>query len=114
MQMPSTPELDQQTRECADELFHEHQLQTYRRTDRMFAALMVIQWLASIAAALWISPRTWSGSSSQLHIHVWAAIFLGGTITACGGAGAVVFGPRLDTSRHRRARRCSPARCSFT
>jgi two-component system sensor histidine kinase/response regulator len=81
-EMPSTPELDQLTRQRADVLFHEHQQQIYRHTDRMFAVLMVIQWVASIAAALWISPRTWSGSSSQLHIHVWAAIFLGGTITA--------------------------------
>jgi PAS domain S-box-containing protein len=82
MQMPTTPELDQLTRQRAGELFHEHQQQIYGRTDRMFAVLMVIQWVASIAAALWISPRTWSGPSSQLHIHVWAAIVLGGTITA--------------------------------
>jgi two-component system, sensor histidine kinase and response regulator len=82
IQIPANPELDQLKRRRADELFHEHQQQIYRRTDRMFAVLMVIQWVASIAAALWISPRTWSGSSSQLHIHVWAAIFLGGTITA--------------------------------
>ncbi len=52
------------------------------RTDRMFAVLLVVQWLASIGAAFWISPRTWSGVQSQLHIHVWAAIILGGAITA--------------------------------
>jgi diguanylate cyclase (GGDEF)-like protein len=47
----------------------------------MFAGLMAIQWLAGIAAALWISPRTWAGPYSQTHIHVWAAIFLGGAIS---------------------------------
>lgn len=48
----------------------------------MFAVLMVIQWIAGIAASLWISPKTWSGPYSQTHIHVWAAVFLGGAISA--------------------------------
>jgi len=47
----------------------------------MFAVLMVVQWIAGIAAALWISPRTWIGTVSHTHLHVWAAIFLGGTIS---------------------------------
>ena len=62
-------------------LFTEHQQAIYKRTDRMFAGLMVIQWLAGIAAALWISPRTWAGPYSQTHIHVWAAVFLGSAIS---------------------------------
>jgi signal transduction histidine kinase len=48
----------------------------------MFAVLMVLQWLGGIAAALWISPRTWVGSTSYIHIHVWAAALLGGLIVA--------------------------------
>ncbi|HEX3560770.1 MAG TPA: diguanylate cyclase [Pyrinomonadaceae bacterium] len=63
------------------ELFTEHRQSIFRRTDRMFAALMAIQWLAGIAAALWISPKTWAGPYSQTHIHVWAAVFLGGAIS---------------------------------
>jgi PAS domain S-box-containing protein len=47
----------------------------------MFARLLMIQWLACVAAAVWISPKTWAGSESQIHLHVWAAIFLGGTIS---------------------------------
>jgi PAS domain S-box-containing protein len=43
---------------------------------------MLIQWIAGIAASLWISPRTWAGQNSQTHIHVWAAVFLGGAISA--------------------------------
>ena len=46
----------------------------------MFARLMIFQWLAGIAAAVWISPKTWIGATSQTHWHVWAAIFLGGTV----------------------------------
>jgi C4-dicarboxylate-specific signal transduction histidine kinase len=47
----------------------------------MFARLMIFQWLAGVAAALVISPRTWIGATSLTHIHVWAAIFLGGAIS---------------------------------
>ena len=65
----------------ATQLFADHLASIHRRTDRIFAWLMLCQWLASIAAALWITPRTWAGSFSQVHIHVYAAIFLGGFIT---------------------------------
>src|SRR5437773_6354725 len=61
-------------------LFAEHQLEIFQRTDRMFAGLMVLQWLGGITAALVISPRAWSGALNQTHLHVWAAIFLGGAI----------------------------------
>jgi signal transduction histidine kinase len=62
-------------------LFEESQNKIHRRTDRLFAWLMVFQWLAGIAAALLISPRTWIGATSQTHVHVWAAVFLGGAIS---------------------------------
>jgi two-component system cell cycle sensor histidine kinase/response regulator CckA len=62
-------------------LFTEHQQAIFKRTDRMFAVLMAIQWMAGIAAALWISPKTWAGQHSQTHIHVWAAVFLGSVIS---------------------------------
>src|ERR1051326_8547674 len=44
--------------------------------------LMLLQWVGSIAAALWISPRAWAGATSQVHLHVWLAVFLGGAITS--------------------------------
>ena len=61
-------------------LFGEYQKNTYKSTDRMFAVLMTVQWLAVIAAAIWLSPLTWIGVESQTHLHVWAALFLG-TVT---------------------------------
>jgi signal transduction histidine kinase len=63
-------------------LFQESQDNIHCRTDRLFAGLMIFQWLAAMAAAFWISPRTWIGTTSQIHWHVWAAIFLGGVITS--------------------------------
>src|SRR5918997_1142989 len=65
----------------AEILFAEHRRAIFERTDRMFAVLMMVQWAAGIAAALWISPKTWAGPHSQTHIHVWAAVFLGGAIS---------------------------------
>jgi PAS domain S-box-containing protein len=48
----------------------------------MFAVLMTLQWVAGIAAAYWISPQTWAGTTSQTHLHVWAAVLLGGAISS--------------------------------
>jgi two-component system sensor histidine kinase/response regulator len=53
-----------------------------RRTDRMFAGLLVFEWIAGIAVAQWLAPLTWAGPESRMHEHIWAAIFLGGAITA--------------------------------
>src|SRR3954470_15067746 len=69
-------------RRQVEAIFNEHQQAIHKRTDRMFAGLMVIQWLAGVAAAYWISPTTWSGTTSQTHLHVWAALLLGGAISS--------------------------------
>jgi two-component system, sensor histidine kinase and response regulator len=65
----------------AEFLFNEARQANYRRIDRLFAGLMCFQWLGGVIAALVISPRAWAGSISHVHIHVWAAIVLGGVIT---------------------------------
>src|SRR2546428_9743817 len=51
------------------------------KTDQLFARLMLFQWAAALAIALIVSPRTWSGQASQVNVHIWAAIFIGGAIT---------------------------------
>lgn len=63
-------------------LLTEQQQNIFVRTDRLFAGLMLFQWFAAIFIALVISPKTWSGQSSQIHLHVWIAVFLGGAITS--------------------------------
>ena len=67
--------------DTAEALFLEHQQAIYRRTDRMFGHLMWIQWLAGIAFALVVAPRTWAGAESEIHAHVYAAVLLGGAIS---------------------------------
>src|SRR5579862_2618358 len=66
----------------AVELFRQMQNAVSRHTDTIFGWLMICQWLAAIAAAVLISPRAWAGTQSHIHIHVLAAIVLGGIITA--------------------------------
>lgn len=66
----------------SDELFDQHRQQIHVKTDRLFARLMIVQWVAGIAAALFIAPRTWTGQTSHIHIHVWGAIFIGAAISA--------------------------------
>ena len=69
------------------------------RIDRMFAVLLVVQYLAGIAGALWVSPYAWAGKERVLHMHVWVAIL--------GGAGIIIlptllaiFRPGTVLTRH--------------
>jgi two-component system sensor histidine kinase/response regulator len=77
----SNPDIAEDTPR-AGELVTEHQNRIYTQTSHLFTILMVVQWIAGIAAALWISPRAWAGSASSVHIHVWMAVFLGGAISS--------------------------------
>jgi two-component system, sensor histidine kinase and response regulator len=67
--------------ERAEILFRERRQQIHARTDRLFAGLMLVEWAAAILAAEIISPLAWEGRFSHTHVHVWAAIVLGGVIT---------------------------------
>jgi two-component system, sensor histidine kinase and response regulator len=66
----------------AKELFDQHWHVNARRTDRMFAALMILQWLAAVLVAFCLSPRAWQGGTSYVHPHLWAAVFLSPAIAS--------------------------------
>ncbi len=83
----------------AAELDVEQRQARYARVDRAFAVLLAIQWIAGIAAALWLSPYAWAGKEKVLHIHVWIAVL--------GGAGIcllpillAIFRPGWVVTRH--------------
>ena len=80
-QLTSPGAIPESTNDRAEELFQQHQRQIFRQTDQLFAKLMLFQWLACIIIAILVSPRTWDGASSQIHIHVWSAILIGGAIS---------------------------------
>jgi signal transduction histidine kinase len=69
------------------------------RVDRMFAVLLVVQYIAGIIAALTVSPYAWEGKVHAIHMHVWIAVV--------GGAGIVIlpillalFRPGTTLTRH--------------
>lgn len=81
------------------QILSEHQLVVWRQTDRLFAGLLIFQYLVGIAAAFWISPRAWEGLSSQTHPHVWAAMLLGAAIISL-PVYLAFFCPGRSVTRH--------------
>src|SRR2546426_3899351 len=63
-------------------LFQEHQRKIIHQTSHLFAYLMIVQWVGGVVAALVITPHTWAGTTSTIHLHVWAALVLGATISS--------------------------------
>ncbi len=78
---PSFLKILESEKALSDKLFQDQQLQFHKRTDKLFATLMLGQWVAAIIMALVLTPKTWSGSISDTHIHVWVAILIGGAIS---------------------------------
>ena len=79
---PVAPSLQtEEVRAHAAEMFDDQRGSIYRRTDRMFAGLMALQWAGAVATACWLSPCTWAGTASRIHPHVWMALLLGGLIS---------------------------------
>ncbi len=64
-----------------ESLLQESRQELFVKTDRMFAALMMFQWVGIVILAAVLSPRTWAGATSTIHPHLWAAIFVGGIIS---------------------------------
>ncbi|HUP77211.1 MAG TPA: response regulator [Pirellula sp.] len=93
------PILEHVARSRAAERCQQYEADACRQTDRQFAVLMSLQWLAGIAIALWISPRTWVGPDSQVHPHLLAAVFLG-ALTNLGPAFLAVLNSGSVLSRH--------------
>lgn len=82
------------------EVIHAEQMHIRRvRIDRMFAVLLVVQYVAGIVGALLVSPYAWEGKDRVLHMHVGVAVL--------GGAGIIilpillaVFRPGTTLTRH--------------
>jgi signal transduction histidine kinase len=66
----------------AQQLYQSFELEIAQRTDRLFVGLFIFQWVVGIILALVVSPHTWYGSESEPHIHIWAAVVLGGIVSS--------------------------------
>src|SRR5687768_8780651 len=75
-------EPDSKVTERSAIIYRQLREQVFCRTDRMFAVLMILQWVGGVTAAWLLTPRTWTGSQSAVHPHVWLAIVFGGVIAA--------------------------------
>jgi hypothetical protein len=83
----------------AEAIYNEQMRVRRVRIDRMFAGLLVLQYVAGIVGALLVSPYAWAGKDRVLHMHVWVAIL--------GGAGIIIlpillaiFRPGTVLTRH--------------
>lgn len=72
-----TPEAVPHDTSDVEAVLAESQDRLHRRIDHLFAVLFIFQWILGAVLALVVTPRTWIGATSQIHIHVWAALFLG-------------------------------------
>lgn len=63
-------------------LIDSHRQKICESTDWMLMWLMVLQWIGGVVTALTLTPKTWIGETSQLHVHVWAAVILGAVISS--------------------------------
>jgi two-component system, NtrC family, sensor histidine kinase HydH len=66
----------------AEQLFLEHRQVGLARMDRIMAVLMIAQWVFGIVVALTLSPYAWVGTVQIPHVHLYAAVFLGGAISS--------------------------------
>ncbi|MDB5308168.1 MAG: Histidine kinase [Gemmataceae bacterium] len=85
------PRIDPALLSRGDELFGDEFDRLCRRTSRLFARFLVVQWAAAVALAAWVSPSIWTGVAGRAHPHVWIAVGLGGVV--------VVYAVRLAVTR---------------
>jgi tRNA A-37 threonylcarbamoyl transferase component Bud32 len=82
-----------------DDLYREQLAQTASMADRAFAVVLVLEWLVGIVLALVVTPLAWAGATATVHLHVWAALILGGAI-ALPPAAAAWLDPGRARVRH--------------
>jgi hypothetical protein len=92
-------------------LFQEHLDSVYRRRDRVFAWLMLAQWVFGVCIAVFYSPYGWEGKVQSTHLHVYYALFVGGALSGSTIL-LTVFRPGWVVTRHwSRSPKCSGRRC---
>lgn len=74
--------IDSSTARRAEQNYHEQLNAGYERADQLFAFLLLLEWSVAVAFALLVSPYAWAGETRSIHLHVWAAIILGGVIVS--------------------------------
>lgn len=76
------PRIEKQIEERTSVNFQSSLSSVYKRTDILFGLLLAIEWISAIIVSLVISPLSWSGRESNIHLHVWMALILGSIIVS--------------------------------
>jgi hypothetical protein len=63
-----------------NERYERYRQRTMESTDKLFAKLLIGQWLFGVLIAVTFSPYGWSGKQQTVHLHVWMAVGLGAAI----------------------------------
>lgn len=72
---------ERQAEENANVLYAQKRQTYHAKIDKLFIILFCIQWPAAIAFAFFMTPTTWAGSTSSIHLHVYMAVGLGALAT---------------------------------
>ena len=64
----------------AEALFREQREEVYRETDQFLARLLLLEWVALIVVAFFVTPGDWRTQVGRIEWHVWKVIALGGTV----------------------------------
>ncbi len=82
-----------------DQLFLSRYEKECDRVHWFICWLMVAQWFLGITFAVFYSPLTWIGQQYEVHVHVWAAILMGGSFSGFAILWLRMF-PHAAHSRH--------------
>ena len=77
----------------SEQLYRSERVALARRKDRMFAVLLVLEWLAGMAVASWSSPHTPIAHFPIVSVEIVAAAVLGAAVRR-GAAGSSSSGAR--------------------
>ena len=61
--------------------YQQDRQQFHARIDKLFILLFLVQWPVAVLLAFYMTPTTWAGTQSAIHLHVYMAIGLGGMAT---------------------------------
>lgn len=85
-QAPLAANADEDSLETAARaLYSGRRAKVAHRTDRFTAWVLVFEWIAGVLIGANVTPRTWSGLSSETHFHFNLALYGGGLLAAVPG-----------------------------
>ncbi|SMP75550.1 hypothetical protein SAMN06265222_11971 [Neorhodopirellula lusitana] len=80
-------------------LFQKRYDQECSRVHRFMTWIMIAQWVLGLAFAVFLSPYTWIGEQNEVHIHVWAALLIGSSLSGFAILSMRLY-PKASSTRH--------------